>query len=213
MENSASVTLCCHQAHSQITNVPIEFQWVPLRRNILNNSATLTAGIHFIAQIHFVPITYDLSCDVHGLVKKKHLSTKEQPFKNKEKKKTRFIMSGTFKEPIWDKMKRNHQAVKTVTLTPFSPAINMWSVSLLFSLDRETTCCNQNMINPLVYFLLSKLLDKTLYIKILAWWASHYQLIILWLRKLHPRNLQIQCRNRYWMRLRSCCPITGGRGL
>lgn len=87
MENSASVTLCCHRAHSQITNVPIEFQWVPLRRNILNNSATLTAGIHFIAQIHFVPITYDLSCDVHGLVKKKHLSTKEQPFKNKEKKK------------------------------------------------------------------------------------------------------------------------------
>lgn len=129
------------------------------------------------------------------------------------KKKTRFIMSVTFKEPIWDKMKWNHQAVKTVTLTPFPPAINMWSVSLLFSLDRETTCCNQNMINPLVYFLLSKLLDKTLYIKILAWWASHYQLIILWLRKLHPRNLQIQCRNRYWMRLRSCCPITGGRGL
>ncbi len=117
MENSNSVTLCRHRAHSQITNVPIEFQWVPLRRNILNNSASLTAQIHFMAGSHFPPITYDLSCDVHGLVKKKHSSTIEHP--SNKRGKSQFLdpleslgtdeinelkISALFKCSVWNRL-------------------------------------------------------------------------------------------------------------
>lgn len=70
MEKRRVVTLHRQRAPGLITNVPIEFQWAPLRENIPHNSSPLTAQIHFTAQVHFLPITDDLSCDVHGLVRR-----------------------------------------------------------------------------------------------------------------------------------------------